>query len=357
MLRKVLKSFIYGFRLKQIINRLKYEFFVKFKPLKCHYNPIWLQIYATNRCTFQCKFCTNHSNDAKDNNVINIGHSDTYGDMSIDTFKNIIYQFNDIMVCSFCGVGEPLLNKDIFRMIEFANENKIITELVTNGSLLSKEINDKLLNSGLKRITISLNESDSIRHADLVGTKKYYFDEIISNIKDLTQKKYLYKNRIEIKISRVLSKKTISLAEEFISLGLDLNVDKVLFHNLIISNIEEFNFEECLFNEDKNIVFFNKLRDKYKNLIKIDFPVLINKDINNISSCCFWHWKNISIDANGFVCGCGRFITPRKDYGYFLDNNVWNNKYFQEMRAKFKNKNLLKCCKTCIENFNNKKYE
>ncbi|MDA0036155.1 radical SAM protein [Brachyspira hyodysenteriae] len=60
-------------------------------------------------------------------------------------------------------MGEPLLNKNIYNMIPKANEIANDTVLVTNGSLLTKENSDKLIESNIKTIRISLqgiNEED-----------------------------------------------------------------------------------------------------------------------------------------------------------------------------------------------------
>ena len=353
MLNKFIESIHYRFKIGQIYNRLRYEFFVKKRPEVCRYHPIWLQLYVTSRCTFNCKFCTNHA--VNESGKIEIGYHHKTEDMSLDLFKTIVDKFYDATVCTFCGVGEPFLNVNLLNMIALAKNKRMITEVVTNGSLLSESNINQLLDGGLDKITISLNESDRERHKFLVNAGGVFFDQIINNIKILVNLRNKKWGKVEIKISRVLTKSTLRLAEEFILLGINLGVDKVIFHNLIFSNIKGFDKQECLFDEFNTAELFNKLADKYGKSIDIEFPKLINIHPEEVEPRCPWYWKNIGIDADGNVSGCGRFMVPKRSYGNFLDIDIWNNKYFRDMRKLFLTNQVLDCCRGCVENCNAKK--
>lgn len=345
--KKILRALYHRFNYGQIYNRVKYELAIKYDKLKCSYQPVWLNLYVTSRCTFRCRFCTNHA--VNESGKVKIGYQQPIKDMSLETFQNIIDKFDKAMVATFCGVGEPFLNAHLLNMISIAKKKHMITEVVTNGSLLSNKLIDEIFKVGLNRISISLNESNNERHYHIVNTNKDFFPEIIKNIKNLVEIKKTKNKKIEIKISRVLTKSSLPLAEEFIDLGIRLGVDKVVFHNLIFSKITQFQLAECLFDEKPTVKMFEEISVKYKNLIKIDFPGLLKKNANGICSRCTWYWKNISIDAEGNVSGCGRFITPKREYGNFQDKDVFNSQHFIKMRESFNNKNILDCCKYCVE--------
>ena len=44
------------------------------------------------------------------------------------------------------GVGEPLIHPNIIEMIEYANKNGIHTILGTNGTLLTRDLTNRLFN-------------------------------------------------------------------------------------------------------------------------------------------------------------------------------------------------------------------
>jgi MoaA/NifB/PqqE/SkfB family radical SAM enzyme len=78
---------------------------------------------ASSKCNLNCAMCwAVKAMEYRDNNL-----------MSFQQFKKIvddIASFCSRIFFSFCG--EPLINKDIFSMIEYAGKKDIITRLSTN---------------------------------------------------------------------------------------------------------------------------------------------------------------------------------------------------------------------------------
>jgi uncharacterized radical SAM superfamily Fe-S cluster-containing enzyme len=82
--------------------------------------PLNLDIEPTNRCNLKCPFCYRTKAIASGSEQF-----DKLGDMSMDTFNNIIGQININGKCCVPAIklthrGEPLLNKNIFDMIKMA---------------------------------------------------------------------------------------------------------------------------------------------------------------------------------------------------------------------------------------------
>ena len=65
--------------------------------------------------------------------------------------------------------GEPLLRKDIHKLVEMISGLGIETALTTNGSLLSGQVK-KLARSGLDRLTISLDAMDQETHSRITDS-------------------------------------------------------------------------------------------------------------------------------------------------------------------------------------------
>lgn len=79
--------------------------------------------------------------------------------------------------------GEPLLRKDVFKLINAAHKRWMITSLSTNGYLLNEKAVKKLKKAGLTVIKISIDSADSKIHNKFRGVKNL-FERAITGIKN-----------------------------------------------------------------------------------------------------------------------------------------------------------------------------
>ncbi|MFZ0309240.1 MAG: radical SAM protein [Candidatus Sulfotelmatobacter sp.] len=109
-------------------------------------------------------------------------------DLSTETAKAIIDQIaavsSPILVLSG---GEPLFRKDIFELARYATDKGLRVALATNGTLVTKQVAQKIIDSGVKRVAISLDGADALTHDTFRGIPGA-FDAAITgfrNLKDL----------------------------------------------------------------------------------------------------------------------------------------------------------------------------
>jgi radical SAM protein with 4Fe4S-binding SPASM domain len=117
---------------------------------------------------------------------------------------------NKIKALIFAGHGEPLLHKDIAKMVAYAKKKNVAerVEIVTNGSLLTEELADALIEAGLDRLRISIQGINSEQYRDIMG-KKFNFQALINNIK------YFNKNKINTEVyCKIIDIALASAAEE-----------------------------------------------------------------------------------------------------------------------------------------------
>lgn len=151
--------------------------------------PYRITISTIQMCNFKCFYCT-HSLDKKE--VEKTGFK--YKKMEYSEFVNLINQLkefkNPLKLIVISGMGEPLMNKDIDKMIKYAKESGVTEkiELYTNASLLDKEMSDKLISSGLDRLLISLQGLNAEKYFEISKYKMDY-DLFIKNIE------YYYNNK------------------------------------------------------------------------------------------------------------------------------------------------------------------
>lgn len=107
-----------------------------------------IRLEVTSHCNLKCQYCHNSK------------YSNRKDDMTTDEILLLIrnvkrqYPINKILLTG----GEPLVNNDIFKIIEQVSALGIKADMVTNATLLTEEVIKKLEKSGLKRIRISIDE-------------------------------------------------------------------------------------------------------------------------------------------------------------------------------------------------------
>ena len=174
-------------KFSNIVNENRHEL-NEVVPLETPYS---MFIDVCNACNFKCKFCAIQYSDKK------LPFKKEC--MEWTTFKKIIddvKQFSKpIKMMRLAANGEPLMNKKLPEMISYAKKAGVAEhiEIVTNGSLLSPDLNRRLVKAGLDRIRISIEAIDSEGYFNMSGAK-IEWDKFIENIADF------YRNRGECQV-------------------------------------------------------------------------------------------------------------------------------------------------------------
>jgi AdoMet-dependent heme synthase len=82
--------------------------------------------------------------------------------------------------------GEPLFRKDIFDLARYATECGLRVALATNGTLVTKEIARKIADSGVRRVSISLDGANASTHDAFRGISGA-FDAALGGIRNLKE--------------------------------------------------------------------------------------------------------------------------------------------------------------------------
>ena len=108
-----------------------------------------LIIEPTNTCNLRCTFC-----------FVTEGMTRQEGFLEFDLFKKIIDDSPGLEHLCMHNWGEPLLHRDIFRMIDYAREAGVQWVVMnTNGTLLTDKMIDRIVDSGLSIIRFSIDGS------------------------------------------------------------------------------------------------------------------------------------------------------------------------------------------------------
>jgi radical SAM protein with 4Fe4S-binding SPASM domain len=143
--------------------------------------PLVVQMFPIYACNFTCEYCF-HAVPRKERGFVS-----DWPIMKIDLYKKCIDElalFGDqLKVLRFVGMGEPLLHKNIAEMVAYAVSRNVAlrVELLTNGSLLTHQMSDKLIAAGLSRLVVSLQgiSKDKYRRISKVEID---FENFVANI-------------------------------------------------------------------------------------------------------------------------------------------------------------------------------
>ncbi len=102
---------------------------------------------------------------------------------ALDIITQIAAFANPILVLSG---GEPLYRTDIFQLAKFGTERGLRVALATNGTLVTKEIARKIVDSGVKRVSISLDGVNAATHDTFRGIPGA-FDAAIYGFRNLKE--------------------------------------------------------------------------------------------------------------------------------------------------------------------------
>jgi len=112
------------------------------------------------------------------------------GFMSMDLYRNIIEQAAGFLfppqIKLYLG-GEPLLHKDIIRMIKIAKRKNLPVNFNTNGALLTEELAEELIRSGLDSIGFSFDDMMPEEYEKIRKNANYH--KTLSNIIMFLKKK------------------------------------------------------------------------------------------------------------------------------------------------------------------------
>jgi radical SAM protein with 4Fe4S-binding SPASM domain len=82
--------------------------------------------------------------------------------------------------------GEPLFRADIFDLARFAADRSLRVALATNGTLVSKEVARKIVDAGVRRVSISLDGANAATHDAFRGIPGA-FDEALKGFRNLQE--------------------------------------------------------------------------------------------------------------------------------------------------------------------------
>jgi radical SAM protein with 4Fe4S-binding SPASM domain len=126
---------------------------------KAEFKPRLIFWEVTKGCNLRCIHCRATATELS-------SPTDLPTAKALDIIDQIVSVSNPILVLSG---GEPLYRSDIFQLARYAGDKGLRVALATNGTLVTKEVARMIADSGIKRVSISLDGSDAATHDTFRG--------------------------------------------------------------------------------------------------------------------------------------------------------------------------------------------
>lgn len=165
-----------------------------------------LYIEPTTKCNLNCKMCFRHT-----------WFEEPICNLSLEDYQRVLQNCpGSVETIFFGGMGEPLFHKDILQMVRMAAQTGADVELLTNGTLLTEKMIHGLLDAGLSRLWISIDdlETDSsinARNASGNGDHSGHNHSglVLSNIRMLNKIRQKSNSTISLGITFVAMKSNV----------------------------------------------------------------------------------------------------------------------------------------------------
>jgi MoaA/NifB/PqqE/SkfB family radical SAM enzyme len=246
--------------------------------------------------------------------------------------------------------GEPLIFKGIFEIFKFCSVRSITTKITTNGFGLNKSACDKIIESGLPFISISIDSHIPAVHDKFRGRSGLYRNAIEGL-------QYLRKNsKIVIGISSIIMRENISHLKDFTNFLLDLGVDRILFQPIAdyYNPIDQWTSYEYWINDfealDRGIDYLLEKKKESPTLFNSpeDFELIRNyfKDPYSIINqrACHLGYEQLFVDDRGEITLCNDYAS----IGNIKNRDI--SKVWHASKSMAERKQMVDCNLPCTSN-------
>jgi len=236
--------------------------------------------------------------------------------MSLDLYKKVIDEVEGkVEAITLASRGEPTLNKDFKKMLNYSNKKFLALKINTNASMLNENMIHAILSTDIQSIIFSVDAADKETYEKIRVNGK--FDKIMENLKLFAQirKDHYSKSKHIVKMSGVKISKDQSMKsmeKQFQELA-----DVIAFVN------------------------YSPWESAYDN------------EPNDLKHACKELWTRMFVWADGKVNPCDydyKSILSKWNANNTSISDIWNSKEYNDLRQKHLNqkRNTIEPCVRCL---------
>jgi MoaA/NifB/PqqE/SkfB family radical SAM enzyme len=301
---------------RKLANLARVELERKQRRIELAGHPYLLIIDPCNYCNLRCPLCpTGIGTLGRQQAMLSLAHFKQYFDPLSD------YLFEAYMH----NWGESLLNKEVFDMIAYAQSRNVGTNLSSNLSDTTSRDLDRLLDSGLEYLIVSLDGTTEQSYSKYRVRGK--FDNVVENMHELIRRRDARKLKTpRVEWQFIVMKQNEREVEQAEKMAAMIGVDLLRFIPVGMP------YDTC----DRQAV-----KDEW-------YPVTMegraySDDVEqqfgqaDKPSPCFYLYRTMVVHPDGGVAPCCVVYKESSDFGRLPADpmTLWNNDHYQSARSLF----------------------
>lgn len=318
-------------------------------------DPVCLYLETTNRCNLLCTTCPRTFEDLE-----------PPADMSWELFTSIVDQFPKIARVVLHGIGEPMMVRELPRIIRYLKDRGTFVLFNTNGTLLTRKRGTELIESGLDELRVSLDAAEPKVFALVRG--RDVFDRIVRNLQQFTAlQRELHAETPKVSLWLTGLKETVDQLPAFVRLAHELGIPEVYLQRLVyfedgqgLARDQSSLFERAEASEGQLI----REAEQVAQQLGISFNAsgatepgtsLKKRDADQPWSLCRRPWTLMYFTAHGRAIPCCIAPFSMRGYDSFTLGNatqqslreIWNGEGYQDFRRALLSSEPPKACANC----------
>jgi MoaA/NifB/PqqE/SkfB family radical SAM enzyme len=319
--------------------------------------PVCLYLEVTNRCNLLCTTCPR-----------TYVELEPPADMSWELFKSIVDQVPNLQRAVMHGVGEPMLVKELPRMVRYLKDRGTYVLFNTNGTLLTEKNGRALIDAGLDELRVSLDASNPTSYLAVRG--KNYFQRILHNVRrfrELQEREGLALPKVSAWLTGL--KETIDELPDFVRVAADIGIKEVYLQRLVFFEDDSIGLarpdqalyerldsqESVIIAEAEQLATTLGLKFSASGAASEPGVSLKRHDDGSPWSLCRRPWSLMYFTANGRALPCCIAPFSQKGYeNYTLGDatqqslrDIWNGPAYADFREALLSDTPPKACANC----------
>lgn len=323
-------------------------------------HPHCVFIEVTNHCNLLCETCPRTFVTYEEPKTLNW-----------ENFLKIADQFPDMERAVLHGIGEPLINKELPRMIAHLKGRGVYVLFNTNATLLTPDWSRKLIDSGLDEMRCSLDAADPRTYAHIRGAPLLH--KIVSNLTEFMRiQKEIGAATPRASIWMTGMKENVHELPELLHLAAKMGVPEVYLQRMVYY----YESDEAPGMMDSGHGLFDQFDEQVERIIaecetlaaelglrfraagatspRQSLEAHMKRD-RQPWKACMRPWTTAYITANGNALPCCISPFATADYDSLKLGNlferpfveIWNNERYQEWREKLLSNQPHPACAGC----------
>jgi radical SAM protein with 4Fe4S-binding SPASM domain len=316
--------------------------------------PSSIYLEVTNRCDSRCRTC-----------VRTFRTVEPPRDVTLEDARRIAAQFPVLDRVVLHGIGEPLLNRDIFEIVRYFKSRGATVLFNSDAISLTRVLAERLIASGLDELRVSMDAAAPATYEKLRGVDQ--FDRVVANVARLIEIQHATRQETpRVSLWFTANMANVDELPDFVRLAARLGVSEVHVQRLVFNELG-------LATRDNSL--HGALCAREERLVEEAHAVAVAAAVRLSASglttpleslrgtgadarpwaACERPWTLTYITANGNVLPCCISPWVARDYPALVLGNaferpiaeIWNGERYQRFRREFESDTPPDACRGC----------